>query len=188
MQPKYCKFSPTAKNCLTTYIQLVGNVRSNTRDICFFICYAGQINPAWNEKNQILVCCFPTIPSTRTQLLSTLLTYTPVTLTLSFRGIFPANCKRKDKICLLQSNPLLLSPFSFRVRVTPFKKIENNKKQIIKQENNWNWYFCNDSRVNHLFTKFKNYEINLASITPVSTTKIFCKHDLHIHSHMWQKC
>ena len=48
MQPKYCKFSPTAKNCLTTYTQLVGNVRSNTRDICFFSRYLGQIKLAWN--------------------------------------------------------------------------------------------------------------------------------------------
>ena len=112
------------------YIQL-GNIRSNIRDICIFICYDGQFNS------------------------------------------------------------LLLSRFSYRVRVTPqIKKKEKRKKK----ENMWNWkkkkkkrvlihwYIYNAWRVNDLFTKFNNYEVKTAltllrsRLCPLSrtSTNIIC--------------
>ena len=52
----------------------------------------------------------------------TILTYTPMTLILSLRRMFPKNGVRDDKLCLLQNNSLLLPRFSYRVRLTPQKK------------------------------------------------------------------
>ena len=52
----------------------------------------------------------------------TVLTYTPMTLILSLRRMFPKNGVRDDKLCPLQNNSLLLPRFSYRVRLTPQKK------------------------------------------------------------------
>ena len=50
---------------------------------------------------------------------------------LSLRRMLAKSGKRNDKLCLLQNNSLLLSRFSYRVRVTPQKKKKKKKREKI---------------------------------------------------------